>query len=124
MRLGRIGLLKLVTFVGLLFILSSCTAGGDTFGVEEPAGFLFGIWHGVIAVLAFIISLFSDNVSMYEVNNSGGWYDFGFLIGIIAIWRGSAKTRRKSKCKSKTETKTVPLEKSDDEWEDVTEKSE
>ncbi len=47
----------------------------------EPAGFWAGLWHGIIAPITFIISLFNPDVKMYETNNNGGWYDFGFLIG-------------------------------------------
>ena len=31
--------------------------------------------------LAFIVSLFNPNVGIYETNNNGGWYNFGFVIG-------------------------------------------
>jgi hypothetical protein len=38
-----------------------------------------------------------DDVAIYAVNNSGGWYDFGFLLGIGGfsggIFRGSRKKR-------------------------------
>lgn len=46
-----------------------------------PAGFLAGLWHGLILPITFIISLFSMDVRIYETSNSGRWYDFGFLIG-------------------------------------------
>ncbi|MDH3650338.1 MAG: hypothetical protein OEQ53_11680 [Saprospiraceae bacterium] len=45
-------------------------------------GFLWGCLHGFLAPLTFIISIFVDDVTMYAVNNSGNWYDFGFLLGI------------------------------------------
>ncbi len=48
----------------------------------KPAGFLGGLWHGLIAVIAFIISLFTAQVSMWETNNNGRWYEFGFVLGI------------------------------------------
>ena len=47
----------------------------------QPAGFWAGLWHGLIIWLAFIVSLFNPNVRVYEKNNRGRWYDFGFLIG-------------------------------------------
>ena len=47
----------------------------------EPAGFWAGVWHGLILPLSFIISLFNRGVRIYEKNNRGRWYDFGFLIG-------------------------------------------
>lgn len=44
-------------------------------------GFLYGLLHGFITPVSFVASLFDDNVAIYAVNNSGGWYDFGFLLG-------------------------------------------
>lgn len=52
---------------------------------EDPAGFLAGLWHGFIAVLSFLIGLFTTRVRMYEIKNNGGWYDFGFLLGVGAF---------------------------------------
>lgn len=48
----------------------------------DPAGFWAGLWHGFIAPLAFLVGIFAPNVSMYEINNNGAWYDFGFLLGM------------------------------------------
>ena len=48
----------------------------------SPAGFWAGVWHGLVAPIAFIVSLFNPSVGIYEINNNGRWYDFGFLIGI------------------------------------------
>lgn len=77
---------KLLTFsilALLIFMFASCA------GVEpiqeclkgEQYGFLFGLLHGFITPISFIVGLFDDNVAIYAVNNSGGWYDFGFLLG-------------------------------------------
>ena len=64
---------------------------------EYVYGFWSGLWHGFISVWAFIGSLFSDDISVYAVNNSGGWYDFGFLLGIGAFAKGSETTVSKVK---------------------------
>ena len=48
----------------------------------SPAGFWAGVWHGLIAPIVFIVSLFNSSVGIYEINNNGRWYDFGFMIGI------------------------------------------
>lgn len=48
-------------------------------------GFWGGLWHGFIAVFAWIGSWFSDDIAVYAVNNNGGWYNFGFLLGIGAL---------------------------------------
>lgn len=55
----------------------------------EPAGFLGGLWHGLILPITFIVSLFNPNVRIYETNNSGRWYDFGFIIGASSSLGGS-----------------------------------
>jgi hypothetical protein len=50
-----------------------------------PATFLSGLWHGLLITVFFIISLFSENVSIYETHNNKGWYNFGFFLGISAF---------------------------------------
>lgn len=57
----------------------------------KPAGFWVGLWHGIIAPLIFIVGLFTSKVKVYETNNSGRWYDFGFLLGIGAFSGGAKK---------------------------------
>ena len=70
----------------LIFILSSCMAGPNKLEKmpnEEGkvAGFWKGFWHGLIAPITFIISIFSKTIRLYEVHNSGFWYNFGFVLG-------------------------------------------
>ncbi len=61
-----------------------------------PAGFLLGLWHGVVAPFSFVISLFTDTVNVYEVHNNGNWYDFGFVLGAgILFGGGGAGARRR-----------------------------
>lgn len=50
----------------------------------KPAGFLGGLWHGIIAPIIFIVSLFNPDIRIYETNNQGRFYDFGFMLGIGA----------------------------------------
>lgn len=69
----------------MLIIVSSCAQPENVdacVNATETRGFLFGFVHGFIAPISFIASLFMDDVAVYAVNNSGGWYDFGFLLGI------------------------------------------
>ncbi len=76
--------------LGATLLLSSCAAGPNpTAGTGEPAGFWLGLWHGIIIFFTFVVSLFTDDVSVYEVANSGNWYDFGFLIGVVISLGGS-----------------------------------
>ena len=62
--------------------------------VDNPSGFWYGLWHGMISPISFVISLFNDSVSIYDVNNTGGWYDFGFLLGIGGVGFGSSKSTK------------------------------
>jgi hypothetical protein len=63
----------------------------------KSANFWGGLWHGIISPITFIWSLFSDTVNVYEVYNSGGWYDAGFMLGISLIFGGSGRAvKRKS----------------------------
>jgi len=55
----------------------------------EPAGFWAGFWHGTILPIAFIISLFNPDVGIYETNNNGGWYNFGFVLGASSALGGN-----------------------------------
>ena len=54
---------------------------------QSPGGFWWGLWNGWTAVISFIGHLFDNNIAVYDVNNNGGWYDFGFLLGIGAFGR-------------------------------------
>ena len=88
----------IVTLIaGLLVLsLSGCAPGtnpaagtADTEG--EMAGFWQGLWQGIIAPITFIISLFTSDVSIYEVHNNGGWYDLGYMLGLGASLGGSGR---------------------------------
>jgi len=88
----------------LIVLFAGCAPGPNTFAGTpdsegEVAGFWNGIWHGFISPVTFIISLFRDSVSIYEVHNNGGWYNFGFLFGATMIFGGggggAAHSRRR-----------------------------
>lgn len=99
--------MKKILMLSLLLVfalsLAGCAAGPNTLADTpdeegEVAGFWRGLWHGIISPIAFIVSLFSDNVHFYEVHNNGGWYNFGFLLGASATLGGSgggAASRRR-----------------------------
>lgn len=94
-------LLVLVCLAMLLAVMVSCTAGPNTLAKTpdeegKVAGFWRGLWHGIITPVTFIISLFKDNMSIYEVHNNGGWYNFGFLLGASIILGGSGGAARHS----------------------------
>lgn len=69
--------------VVLLLVSTLVAAGCATQPVPDaydPPGFLLGLVHGFTILFSFIGSLFTD-VRIYAFPNSGGWYDFGYLIG-------------------------------------------
>ena len=91
---------KLIALIVLPIIFASCASPETLTSCVEPSnqqGFLHGILHGFIAPITFLISFFSDNVTMYAVNNSGNWYDLGFLLGIGGFSSGILKSRKKKK---------------------------
>ena len=82
--------------LALVLILAAGCAATRPMGAAGDPGFLLGLWHGLIAPITFVISLFTDHVRMYAFPNLGRWYDFGFLLGISA-WGGgggAAASRR------------------------------
>lgn len=77
----------------LLLLAAGCAPGpnqlaGTPDNAGDVAGFWMGLWHGFIAPVTFIISLFSDNVHLYDVHNNGNWYNFGFVLGLAIIFGG------------------------------------
>jgi hypothetical protein len=87
--------------------LAACAPGanelrGTAPGGGTPAGFWKGLWHGMIAPVTFIVSLFNRAVNVYEVRNSGNWYNFGFMLGLTMSVGGggsgaaAARRRRRS----------------------------
>jgi len=61
---------------------------------SDPYGFWGGFWHGMILPFSWTASLFVDNIAIYAYNNNGGWYDFGFVLGVFGALRASAGRAR------------------------------
>lgn len=96
MRTRRDSRRAVAIFLALLTVLlAACAAGDARFTAADPAGFWAGLWHGIIAPFAFVIGLFTDRVEIYERANSGGWYDFGFLLGVFCFGGCGGHTRRR-----------------------------
>lgn len=114
MTLQHHRMFKLFFLVPIILLITSCAAGNAQFAQETPAGFWWGLWHGIISVISLVIHIFNDSVMVYEVNNTGGWYDFGFLMGIIFIWGGGCHAN----------CKTVKKNRCDPEWDEISDKVE
>jgi hypothetical protein len=75
--------------------LTACVATQSPSAVQPDApGFLEGLWHGYIYPVAWVFSLFMDDISVYAVPNDGGWYDFGYFLGIVVFGVGANGARR------------------------------
>ena len=93
-----------VTMIALMVMaIAGCAPGPNGFLNTNNEkgyvpGFWYGLWNGIISPITFIISLFNNKVQMYEVHNNGGWYNFGFILGVSVIFgggaRGTARRRR------------------------------
>jgi hypothetical protein len=83
---------KVGAWILLVAFLTACFATQQALTSDNsmlrPPGFFMGIWHGFIAPIAFVVSLFSDHVRIYAVPNAGRWYDFGFMLGISGFSGG------------------------------------
>ncbi len=84
-----------IIIASLLLTLTGCIPGDGTYTADEPAGFFWGIWHGWISPISLIIGFFDESIRVYEVSNTGWWYDFGFYIAIISGFGGLSLSRRK-----------------------------
>jgi len=93
------------TAAALLVVMSvaACAAGpnelaGSASATGTIAGFWLGLWHGFISFFAFIVSLFNENVAIYEAHNNGAWYNFGFVLGAMMFFGGGGRgASRRSK---------------------------
>lgn len=74
--------------LGFAILLSSC-ATHSIAHIGDPPGFFSGLIHGFLIMFNFIIGLFTD-YKIYSFPNSGGWYDFGFLLGASMFLGGGS----------------------------------
>lgn len=91
----RTKIIAILLAICTLFLLSSCLPGDEKNTVDKPANFLTGIWHGWIAPISLIVGIFNGKIRIYEVNNTGWWYDAGFYMAVISGFGGLAISRRK-----------------------------
>ena len=88
---------KILLFSLIVVLLSACVAGDGSSSLSHPAGFFTGIWHGWMAPIALILGFFNRDIRIYEVFNTGWWYDLGFYMAIISGFGGLAFSRKRHK---------------------------
>jgi hypothetical protein len=97
----RRSIILVAVLIGML-VLAGCAPGPNS-AEKTPdadgrtAGFLLGLWHGLISPITFVVSVFSKNVRLYEVHNNGTWYNFGFVLGAGLFLSGGILGRKKKR---------------------------
>ena len=91
--------MKILRFLPLaaLLLAAACAQQATTpvTPVQPGApGFLLGLWHGFIFPVAWVFSLFMPQVAIYAVPNNGGWYDFGYFLGICVFGVGAQRSTK------------------------------
>lgn len=90
--------MKRTHFLLLLIVaaLSGCAdqITPDQISSHAQVGFWYGLWHGIILPIAWVVSLFDPDVAIYAAYNNGGWYDFGFVLGVGGLASSSSTSSK------------------------------
>jgi len=71
---------------GVFFLLMAGCATQPYPRAYDPPGFFYGLLHGFLIFFSLVGSIFWD-IRIYAFPNGGGWYDFGYFLGVGA-WCG------------------------------------
>ena len=84
--------MKILLSILLFTVLTGCAdvVNYEIFFNPHVYGFWGGLWHGIVLPFSWISSLIFDDIAVYAVSNNGGWYDFGFMIGVYLVYRTSS----------------------------------
>ena len=87
---------KVLFTIFLLGIILTGCATQSPGNVIDPPGFFHGLLHGFIVLFSFILSFFTE-YEIYAFPNSGGWYNFGFLLGVMSFFGGGGSQAGRSR---------------------------
>ncbi|HEY9217037.1 MAG TPA: hypothetical protein VIO94_03240 [Phenylobacterium sp.] len=86
---------KIVALLAVLTTLALAACASQPYPQTDGApGFFWGLVHGWISFFSLIGHVFEPEVRVYAFPNSGGWYDFGFLLGVGSLGAGGASAKR------------------------------
>ncbi len=88
--------LLIVCMLVFAIALTGCLPNDGTYIINK-AGFFWGVWHGWMAPLSLILGFFNHTTRIYEVSNTGWFYDLGFYMAVISGFGGFSLSRRKNK---------------------------
>ena len=83
---------RLLVILSLSLLAAACASQPYSRGAGAP-GFFTGLWHGFVSPIALVAHVFIGDIRVYAFPNSGGWYDFGFLLGAGVLFGGSASSK-------------------------------
>lgn len=91
---------KTVFVLVALLLLAGCSdsnllANDAALCTRGLSGFWFGLWNGFTVCVSLVGSLFDPSIAIYDVCNNGGWYDFGFALGVGALSGGGVTVSRR-----------------------------
>ncbi|MGB8800051.1 MAG: hypothetical protein WCC97_05150 [Candidatus Acidiferrales bacterium] len=89
---GRSRIIVFLAVIAMALVFASCATQPRPEALNPP-GFFSGLLHGFLIVFSFIGSLFTD-IRIYNFPNSGGWYDFGYVIGASMFLGGGGASSR------------------------------
>jgi hypothetical protein len=93
--------LVIALIICAILVTTSCAPGNyrwnQTISPGHKANFWAGLWHGIIIIITFIVSLFNKQVGIYEVNNYGWPYNLGFVLGLMMSIGGGFRFTKKRK---------------------------
>ena len=69
----------LILVLVIVVTLSGCLAGDGKHTEENPAGFFYGLLHGVLFTMVLVVKFFNSEIQVYE-NYSTFWYHLGFSL--------------------------------------------
>ena len=78
-----------------LALLAACATQAPSGVAPGGPGLLHGMWHGFIFPVAWFLSLIVPDIAIYAVPNNGGWYDFGYFLGICVFGVGAHRGGKK-----------------------------
>ena len=79
--------------LGLAFALLAGCATQPPPSADDLPGFFSGLLHGGLILFSLVGSLFTDS-RIYAFPNSGGWYDFGYVLGAASVLGASGASAR------------------------------
>jgi hypothetical protein len=98
----KIKICVIISILLVFLILAGCATQTQLPNLlPKVPGFWHGLWHGFIAPLSMIGSIFMK-IRIYAFPNSGFWYDLGFMLGIGGFSGGIFGAMRSRKRHSKT----------------------